>query len=232
MKVRIADLNLEIQNKYDYLEMLCADYKAEFDLPDMILSANEEELERENTGEGDFSRGYLEGLAIYRKLAEALAEKDGFLMHGVLMEADGEGVLLCARSGVGKSTHAAMWRRLLGRERCRIVNGDKPLMRFIDGKLYAYGTPWCGKEGLQENRRIELKNIAFIERGTVNEATRITPEQCFQATVNQIHFPQDDFGKLAVIDMCGRLMQTVCFFKIKCLPDIEAAKAATKVILL
>ncbi len=231
MKVRIADLNLEIQNKYAYLERLCKDYMSEFDAPDMVLSVSEDEIERENTEGKNFSKGYLEGLAIYRRLAEGLISYGGFLMHGVLMEAEGQGVLFCARSGVGKSTHAAMWLRYLGRERCKIVNGDKPLLRFIEGKLYAYGTPWCGKEGLQENRSIELKNIAFIERGEVNETFQISPDECFQALINQTHFPQDDLGKLAVLEMCGKVMENVRFFKIKCKPDIAAAEAAVKAML-
>ncbi len=231
MKVRIADLNFEIRCKYNYLKKQCRDYIAEFETPDEILSVTEDEIDRENVDGADFDRGYFEGLAIYRKIAEKVIEYDGFLMHGVLIEADGKGVLFTAKSGVGKSTHAAMWRRYLGRERCRIINGDKPILRFVDGKLYAYGTPWCGKEGMQENRKIELCSIAFIERGQVNEAFQITSKECFQELISQIHFPSDDALVISVIDLCGRLIQSVRFFKIKCTPDVEAAEVATRAIL-
>ncbi len=230
MKVTLAELNIEIKNIYGYIEEYCKKYVSEFDTPDLEISVTEEDISREDDGSG-FSRGYLETLAVYRKIADKLAEHDGFLMHGVLMYADGKGILLTARSGVGKSTHALMWLKSFGSERCKIINGDKPLMRFIDGKLYAYGTPWCGKEGLNINRRIELDAIAFIERAPQNETVRITADEAIFPLFKQIHFPKDELLHIKVFELSSRLVSSVEFYKIKCTPEPEAAVVANRVIL-
>ncbi len=230
MKVTLADLNIVINNKYDYLDKTCQKYISEFDRPDIEVSVTEEEISAEDDGSG-FSRGYLESLAVYRKIADKMPEYDGFLMHGVLMYADGKGFLLTAQSGVGKSTHALMWLRSFGNQRCKVINGDKPLMRYIDGTLYAYGTPWCGKEGLNINRRVKLNAVAFIERAPKNETYRITFDEASLPLFKQIHFPKDDIARITVLELCGRLASDVEFYKIKCTPEPEAAEVAYKAII-
>ncbi len=230
MKVTIADLNIDIKNKYEYLERACKAYLSEFERDDLEISVTEDEISSEDDGTG-FSRGYLESLAVYRKIADKLSEYDGLLIHGVLMQADGKGILLTAPSGVGKTTHARMWLAVHGKEHCRIVNGDKPLVRFIDGKAYAYGTPWCGKEGLNINCRIALDSIAFIERATENRTFPITVDEALVPFFKQIHFPKEQLAHVKVFELCGRLAESVEFYKIKCTPETKAAVEARRVIL-
>ena len=57
---------------------------------------------------------YLETLALYRKIAGRLAEHQTLLVHGSAIAVDGQGYLFTAKSGTGKSTHARLWRKLLG----------------------------------------------------------------------------------------------------------------------
>ena len=141
--VRLAELNIEIKNKYDYIKDMCHDYitagKADF-----CVSASDEEISAEGKGTS-FDKGYLESLAIYRKIAEKIIEYNGFLLHGVAFEANKCGIAFLAKSGVGKSTHARLWKELL-KNKMTIINGDKPLVRIIDEKIFAYGSAWAGKE--------------------------------------------------------------------------------------
>ncbi len=60
----------------------------------------------------------------YRKLAESLLEYGVLLFHGSSVAVDGFGYIFAAQSGTGKSTHARLWRELLG-ERAVMVNDDK-----------------------------------------------------------------------------------------------------------
>ena len=118
----LADVVVGIDNKYEYIRDMCRDYISS--APSIFtVSATDVEIERENPDGFPYPSEYLETLAIYRKISEKLADFDAFLMHGVLMDVEGHGILLCAESGTGKSTHAALWQRLLG-ERLRIINGD------------------------------------------------------------------------------------------------------------
>ena len=113
---------------------------------------------------GIVDNGYLESLAIYRKIAEKVIEYNGFLLHGVVVEVNKCGIAFLARSGVGKSTHVMLWKELL-KNKLTIINGDKPLVRIIDGKIFAYGTAWAGKEKLHKNTKTELRKTDIFTEG-------------------------------------------------------------------
>lgn len=159
IEVCLAELNIFIENKYEYTAELCRDYICTASC-DFSVSVSDFEIEGEDCGKGA-DCGYLESLAIYRKIAEALPKYNGFLMHGALIEAEGCGIAFLAKSGIGKSTHARLWRELLG-DKMKFINGDKPIIRVINEKVFAYGTPWAGKENLQCNAKTELKRYVSL----------------------------------------------------------------------
>ena len=226
--VKLAELVIRIENKYEFIKDMCADYIMPDCNADLTVSVTDGEIEYERTAgeEGEFTLGYLEFIAVYRRIAEWLPNYDGFLMHGVFFEAEGRGILLCARSGVGKSTHMALWKQLLG-DKCRIINGDKPLIRIIDGKPYAYGTPWCGKEGIHINDKAVLTDICFIERNETNITEEYTDPDMITRLFKQVYLPKaDPLQKLAVLDLTGKVIESVKFWKIRCNKDIEAAQVA------
>ena len=43
--------------------------------------------------------------------------------------------LFCGSSGTGKTTHMLLWQKMLG-DRFKFINGDKPIIRFIDNVPY------------------------------------------------------------------------------------------------
>lgn len=222
--IKIADIPIRIENKYEYIREMCRDYITD-EIPEFTVSATDEEIMRENEGyEGDFPPFYLETLAIYRKIAEKLAEYDAFLIHGVLMACEEKGILLCAESGTGKSTHAALWLKFCG-EKCEIINGDKPLVRIIDGIAYAYGTPWCGKEEINKNARITLDNICFIERAAENSVMPLAKSEILARLLPCIHKPEGA-GIINVLDAVDAAARKAGFWRILCNMDISAAKTA------
>lgn len=227
--VKLAEKIIRIENKYNFIENMCRDYIVESKDFDLAVSLTDEEIRREaeNDAEGmQFSDAYLESLGVYRRIAEWLPQHDGFLMHGVLFEAEGKGILLCARSGVGKSTHMALWKQLLG-EKCRVINGDKPLIRIVDGKVYGYGTPWCGKEGININDKVLLTDVCFIERNETNITEKFADKDMISRLFKQIYLPKaDPLQKLKVLDLAGKLIENANFWKILCNKDIEAAQVA------
>lgn len=226
--IKIADLNILIKNKYEYVELMCRDYVVPtVSAPELVIEATDDEIAAEQTA--SYPNGYLESLAIYRKIAVKIFEYDGFLIHGVIIETDNTGIGFFAKSGVGKSTHASLWKELL-RDKLTVINGDKPLVRFSDGKAYAYGTPWAGKEGEQTNKRTPLKKICFIERSEKNECIKISASE---ALTNLLSYIYTDNGKYMVkaLNMVDLLLKTAEFYVIRCNMDISAAKTAYEVII-
>lgn len=220
--MRLAELTVRVNNKYEYVKQLCRDYLiADVPDPDLTVAVTDDEIAAEQTA--DFHDAYLESIAVYRKIAEQIIRFDGILLHGVVLQTKGTGIAFLARSGVGKTTHAHLWKKLLGDAVC-IVNGDKPLLRFIDGTLYAYGTPWAGKEGEQINMRTTLDKIGFIERGAENQCVEIDKLSALRQLAPAVYMPQDN--RVAVLDLMDRILSFARFYTIRCNTDPAAAQVA------
>ena len=226
--IRVADIVIEIDNKYKYIEKMCRDYIT--DEPAVFsVSVTDEEIMFEDMENQNFPPQYLETLAIYRKITAKASGFGIFLMHGVLMDVDGHGLLLCAESGTGKTTHSNLWRELLG-ERLRIINGDKPLIRLCDGTPYGYGTPWCGKEQINENDRTRLYDICFIKRAKENSTKELQRSEVIANLLPAVHIP-DGAGAGQVLETLDAVSKNIRFWEISCNMDISAAETAYKAIM-
>ncbi len=226
--IRIADLNIGIDNKYDYLEKLCKDYI--IDKPetlDMSVCVSDGELEHElSIAETAVTRGYAEGICAYRNICKRLpAEHGAYLFHSAVIEYRGDGFAFAAKSGTGKSTHISLWAKRFGKD-VKVVNGDKPIMKFVDGRLYAYGTPWCGKEGWQRNTRVPLKGLCFLERSPDNRIRRIGADEAVMLIFHQILTPQDLETVDALFPLLDRTLREVPCYVLGCNMSEEAAEVA------
>lgn len=221
IKVKLADFNIHIDNKYEHIEKMCKNYLFEGEA-DLVVSVTESEIRREETEEIT-DKGYLETLAVYRKIAEWLPRQNAFLMHGAVMDIDGVGVALLAKSGVGKTTHMRNLKRLLG-ERLKVVNGDKPLIRLVDGELFAYGTPWSGKERLNNNMKTPLKKIFFVERAKESECIAYDGD-ILKALLPQIYRPADTKAFVKTLELVDEVIKKTEFYLAKCTPDEASANA-------
>ena len=224
---RIADLNIKINHKHDYLTKLCAKYlhenqDAEIDF-EVSPSAEDYDKDKENL-EG-FSEGYLESISVYRQIAKKLLEYDGIILHAAVIEIDGRAYAFSAPSGTGKSTHIRLWKQAFG-DKVQIVNGDKPLLRLIDGELYAYGTPWCGKEGFNRNTKAILDSICFLSRASENSIKRIDPNTALPKIFTQLLMPDNEGQTDMFFKMLNVIFDKVKFYSLGCNMDIQAAHVA------
>lgn len=235
--IRIAELVVRIDNKYDYVRELCKDYIVSDELPaDMTVSVSQEDILKEMRGSGidtdaeiDFPeahwKGYPESLCIYRCIVHEMLRFHGFLMHAAVVSVDGNAYAFCAKSGTGKTTHMKLWLDKFG-ERAQVVNGDKPILRYIDGTLYAFGTPWCGSEGMGANIKAPLKAIGFIERSETNSITRMTPSAVLGRIFHQLLMPQDEESLDRFMNMIEKMIDTTPCYLLRCNMDPIAADVA------
>ncbi|MBQ3053810.1 MAG: hypothetical protein IJC89_02765 [Clostridia bacterium] len=219
--IKLADLKIKIENKYEYISDMCKDYLTDGGNENFSLSVTQEEILREQAGQEGFPLGYLESLAIYRKIAEMLPAYGGFLMHGAVITYEDTGIAFLARSGVGKTTHIVNWKKLFG-DKVKPVNGDKPLVRLIDNNVFVYGTPWAGKENVHRNTRAILKKICFIERDVNSSVTEISKKEAFERFLPQVYLDKN-YTAFGVIDECFKKCE---FYLIKCNRDISSAQTA------
>lgn len=213
-----------IENKYDAVEKMCRDYLCGEAVPDFTVSITDEDIAAESDGSGA-SPAYLETLAAYRKISTELTKNDGLLMHGVVLETGGSGVAFLADSGTGKTTHMRLWQALLG-DKCTVVNGDKPLVRVTDDKVYAYGTPWAGKEFIQTNTKVTLDKICFLERAEENRTVKLEKKDVLARLYSHIYLPRDGSYRLEIFDKLDKIISRADFYTIYCNMDISAAETS------
>lgn len=227
LKIKIADFVIEIDNKYDFLADMCKDYISSDDRVDFSVFVTDAEIEAERATSDDKSLpcGYLEAVCVYRKICLEVLERDAILVHSAVVEAHGQAYAFLARSGTGKSTHISLWKRAYGDE-VQIINGDKPICRYIDGAWYAYGTPWCGKEGWHRNTRAKLKAICYIERGEVNSIEKLTPADSASRFMKQILIPRDMNKMSKTFEIVDRILKETSSWLLRCNISLEAATIA------
>lgn len=149
-----------------------------------------------------------------------LLDFDGSFLHASAVIWQGRAYLFSAPSGTGKSTHTEKWCRLFG---ARYLNDDKPVLRLVDGKWLAYGTPWSGKHDLSSPEGAPVGGIAFLERGEENAICPLTGEQALPLFMSQSlwRLGREDMEKqLALID---RLLPCVPLWQLTCRNDDAAA---------
>ena len=225
--VKLADLSIAIDNRYDYIERMAKDYLTDEE-PLFTVSVTDADLEREAAmSEEKFFPDYLESIAIYRKIAERLPDYDAVVFHGAVLSYKGKAYAFTARSGVGKTTHTRLWISTLGDD-VHYLNGDKPIIRLIDGIPYAFGTPWRGKEGYGVNESAELSSVALLERGANNVARVVEAKDGALRLLSQIYLPSTPMGVALTMRIADRIARAVRFVELKCNMEPEAAIVASK----
>ena len=208
----------------DILELLNQKVPALADLylPDGTITMDDIEYERSRAESGNWSDKYLEELAVYRKICEKMPYYDTILFHGSVIAVDGYAYMFTATSGTGKSTHAALWRKLLG-ERAVMVNDDKPLLH-IGETTTAYGTPYDGKHRLSSDISVPLKAVCILERSSENHIETISKSDAYPMLLQQVYRPNDVFALRKTLTLLDKMACNVKFFRLGCNMDISAAE--------
>lgn len=229
---RIADVNVEIRSLYRRVQDMCQDYKTTQE-PELMISITEEaiaseaKLAQQNMqNEGlkvvCFSNDYYETLAVYRQLSTQLLSRNVFLFHGSVVAVDGLAYLFTAKSGTGKSTHVALWRKLFG-GRAVMVNDDKPLIRVSADGVFVYGTPWNGKHHLGNNMVAPLKAICILSRGQQNAIAGISATEACPLLLKQTFMPELPLDVAKTLQLVNEMTKKVAFYHLHCNMDDEAA---------
>lgn len=229
----LADFVVDLDHQHDYLAQQCAQYRYEgTDPAEITVCVSQEQIKRErdlfpNTR---YSDGYLESICAYRQLCLKLPVRDAMLMHGSVIECQSRGIAFLAPSGVGKTTHTMLWKQVYP-DQVRIINGDKPIIRFFGEAPYAYGTPWAGKEHMQINDRVQLTDLCLIRRGEKNAVYRIDPAEHLDLLMQQLLLPAEPEAAEKTLELLDRLLSTCSLWVIQCNVSEEAAITARNAII-
>lgn len=225
--ISVADLVIELRNKYKYTKEFCRGYESDGE-PQFSVEATESQLDAEaEVSEGNVTRGYLESVVLYRNIAEKLPEYGGTVFHGAVIALDGVAYLVTAKSGVGKTTHLGLWLSEFGSD-VHILNGDKPILRVIDGVVYACGTPWRGKEFYGVNEMLPLGGIAFLSRAAENSAKRVAPSEVLNEFITQSYVPKNPIGARLGLITLNKILTSTPLYRLFVNMEPEAAHVARR----
>lgn len=215
MMYRLFDLNIEIKEKYPETKIMLEKYRSEQSADaDITIEISDTEIACEKAHDATHGDSYHEMICIFRHIAEEMLDFDGLFVHSAVIEADKNGYMLTGRSGAGKSTLAINWTKYL--DNARVINGDKPILRFFSSGIYAYGSPWCGTEGLNVNGRVKIRSAGFVVQSKMNFVEDINSGEVFKRLLNQTVMPQNAQRKLKYFELLDRLIKEIPFCKINC----------------
>ena len=230
--ISLAGIPICVRAIFARTERFCSDYLSD-ETPCVCFSVTEEDLrceqiraDRTAREEGQTPRiwdaEYLEQLALYRKIAEDFLERGVLLFHGSAIAVDGEVYLFTAHSGVGKSTHARLWRQAFG-DRAFMVNDDKPLLRISESGILVCGTPWDGKHHLSRNTMLPLRAVGVITRGTENRVEELSLAEAYSLLLQQSYQSNNAENMKRVLQYVHRITTGVPVRRVICNQDPEAA---------
>lgn len=155
----------------------------------------------------------------------------GMMLHASAVELDGRAYLFSGPCGMGKSTHTRLWQETFG-ENVRLFNDDKPALRRVDDRWFAYGTPWSGKHGLNINMKAPLAGICFLQRGEENRIRRLDAKEAVANVIAQstrrVALPET---MLLLLDHVDKLIREVPVFELESRPVPEAAQLSHETML-
>lgn len=152
-----------------------------------------------------------------------LLRYNGLMLHASAAALGGRAYLFSGPCGRGKSTHTHLWQQTFG-EAVQVFNDDKPALRRLDGRWYAYGTPWCGKDGINLNQKWPLGGICFLEKSQENRIRRLSAAEALPLILAQTTYrlpPQYMELLLASLDS---LLREIPVFLLENRPEEAAAR--------
>ena len=165
----------------------------------------------------------------YMAFENPLLYYQAFILHSSFISWQNNGILFTAPSGTGKSTQADLWKKY---EDADIYNGDRTIIRKIDGKYYGFGSPYAGSSGIYRNESAPIKAIVVIEQGPDNVIRRLHGREAFLPLFRETLM--NTWNKEYMEKMTDLLMDAACqipVYHLFCRPDQDAVNTVKNEIL-
>ncbi len=138
-----------------------------------------------------------------------------------LRDHDGRGYLFTGHSQVGKSTTARIWEK----EGVLILSDDRIILRWLDGKLWMYGTPWHGEGQYAAADRTELTHVFVLGQGDRNELVPLAPAEAVSSLFTRSFVPFYNGAALAyTLDVLQQVALVVPCAELRFVPDAKVVE--------
>ena len=220
MLYKIADLIADVPAAGG-LAPRCKDYLYTGEkTADIVIHADLYRSEKYDPRLGENTVAYME--SAYQFYME-LIHYNGFYLHASAVVLDGKAYLFSGPCGAGKSTHTQIWQQTFGPQ-AHVINDDKPALRRLDGQWYAYGTPWCGKDGINMNEKAPVVGLCFLKKAQENKIRRLGSFEAMQKILSQTIYRFQTADKLdKLLGLLELFMKEIPVYELENLPISTAA---------
>ena len=141
-------------------------------------------------------------------------------LHSSFITHCGQAILFSAPSGTGKSTQAALWEQYAHAEQ---INGDRSVIRCVDGVWTAFGFPFAGSSGIYKNKSAPIRAIVVLRQAKDNTIERLGASEAFRLLYSETAIQRwNTQGHAAAVDLLIRLSAAVPVYRLCCTPDARA----------
>ena len=227
MLVKVADLFVEVSEEGGIAPLLEKYRTAEKRKADVVIDASRYRAQsRESLS--PFNCAYVESSA---QFSYWLPRFSGMMLHASAVELDGRAYLFSGPCGIGKSTHTRLWKEEFPSS--VVFNDDKPALRLIDGRWFAYGTPWSGKDHVNANVKASLAGICFLKRGGENSIRTLSVKEALPRLIHQTMRVFKEENELdLMLRAVASLAQNIPIYELSALPNAQAARLTHDTMLL
>ncbi len=221
---KIAGLTVDLGYKYQRMLTQAAPYKfdGECKKPDMTIYLADAFLE-EKSKETGFDLDACEYIYTGAAFNSGIMYFGGFMLHSSAVILDEKAYLFSADPGTGKSTHTELWLKVFGKERARILNDDKPIIRIAKNGVFACGTPWSGKNDISSSENVPLAGICFLERSEENWIKRVPGKDVIAKLMRQTILPPKAEEMNIVLSHIDKVLTDVPVYSMGCNISDDAA---------
>ncbi len=226
MVCKIADLIVNVPSAGGLAPRCEAYLTDEAVSTDIVIRTELYRKERYDPKVGENTIAYME--SAYQFYLE-LVKYNGFFLHASAVVRDGKAYLFSGPCRVGKSTHTALWQRTFGSD-VYVINDDKPALRRIDGTWYAYGTPWCGKDGINRNEKAPLAGVCFLKKAPENRIRRLDAAEAMKKILSQTIYKFHDVRSLdSLLENLDLFLGEIPVYELENIPEPSAARLSYEV---
>lgn len=162
----------------------------------------------------------LDNLLDAANLEHMLTALGAVSLHSSFITHNGQAILFSAPSGTGKSTQAALWEQYAHAEQ---INGDRSVIRCVDGVWTAFGFPFAGSSGIYKNKSAPIRAIVVLRQTPENTIERLAAPEAFRLLYSETAIQRwNTQGHAAAVDLLIRLSAAVPVYRLCCTPDARA----------
>ena len=162
----------------------------------------------------------LNGWVFLLPMRRILQQLGANLVHAVMVETEGKGLLFTGPSGIGKSTQGDLWQKYMG---AKLLCNDRTILRKTEEGWLGFGFYEDGSDPVGTRRGVPVGAIVVLKQESDNKLGRICDSRALRMLLEQTFLEiWDSEMMIRAADSMLQLLREVPVYELGCRPDVSA----------